>query len=112
MKVLIFNNLVFIIDPSGKSRVQSFCLSMSDKTQERENRKMKENGQPIRTKEEIERQMQELKEKMQNEFIDKLYDQVSVYNEKVNDKNYKLTLHEQKQLTKIHSMITWMHHNA
>jgi len=56
--------------------------------------------------------MQELKEKMQNEFIDKLYDQVSVYNEKVNDKNYKLTLHEQKQLTKIHSMITWMHHNA
>lgn len=60
------------------------------------------------TKEELEKRMKEQKEKMQNEFIDKLLEQVEWLNEKANRKDYETTTHEQEVLSKICSIVNNM----
>ena len=64
------------------------------------------------TKEQLEQQMKELKEKMQNEAIDKVYDLVEHLHEKAIRSDYTLTLYEQKKVTLMHSMIKWIYENA
>ena len=64
------------------------------------------------TKEQMEEQIKALKEKMQNEAIDKVYDLVEHLHEKAIRSNYTLTLYEQKKVTLMYSMIKWIYENA
>lgn len=60
------------------------------------------------TKEELQKRMKEHQEQMQNEFIDKLLEQVEWLNEKANRKDYETTAHEKVVLNKICSIINNM----
>lgn len=60
------------------------------------------------TKEEILQKLKESQEKMQDEFIDKLLDEVMFLSEKTNKKEYDPTLHEQEQFRKIVNIINNM----
>lgn len=57
------------------------------------------------TIEELQKQMKENKDKMQNEFIDKLLDQVEHYNDKANRRDYVPTDHEKEVFSKIATII-------
>lgn len=57
------------------------------------------------TIEELQKQMKENKDKMQNEFIDKLLDQIEHYNDKANRRDYVPTDHEKEVFSKIATII-------
>lgn len=57
------------------------------------------------TIEELKRQMLETKNKMQDEFIDKLLDQIEHYNDKANRRDYVPTEHEKEVFSKIATII-------
>lgn len=54
---------------------------------------------------ELKEQMQNIKDKSQNEFIEKLLDMVEHYAEKTNKKDYTPTNHERETFRKILIMI-------
>ena len=60
------------------------------------------------TMEELMKQMQESKAKMQNEFIDKIHDMVEHLSEKANKKDYNSTNHEREVFNKIKTIINNM----
>ncbi len=61
-------------------------------------------------KKEIEKNFsEENKEQLQNNFINDLHQKVSDYNNKVNKKDYSLTLNEQRKVTQIYHMIKWIY---
>lgn len=57
---------------------------------------------------ELIKRQKELKDKMQNEFIDKLLDDVEFFLEKANRKDYELTEHEKIVFNKIYTIINNM----
>ena len=58
--------------------------------------------------EEAKRALRANEEKIQNEFIDRLVDQVEFLAEKAVRKSYEPTDHEREQFAKIHAIITDM----
>lgn len=60
------------------------------------------------TLEELQKQIKENKDKMQNEFIDKIYDSVEHLNNKANRKDYEPTDHEREVFGKIATIINNM----
>lgn len=57
---------------------------------------------------ELQRQMKETKDKMQNEFIDKIYDSIEHLSNKANKKDYEPTQHEREVFNKINTIISNM----
>lgn len=57
------------------------------------------------TKEELKKDMYELQEKIQNDFIDKLLDMVEHYESKVIKTSYKASIKEHQKFTKIKNII-------
>ena len=57
------------------------------------------------TREELQKKMKETQDKMQNDFIDKLYDEIEYLLEKFNRKDYEPTEHEREVFNKIHIII-------
>lgn len=60
------------------------------------------------TIEELKKRMKETTDKMQNDFIDKIYDEIEHLNEKANRKDYEPTEHEREVFGKIATIITNM----
>lgn len=55
--------------------------------------------------EELKQKQKEIEEKMQNEFINKLYNDIEHLINKAIRKDYQPTVHEKEVLNKIHCMI-------
>ena len=60
------------------------------------------------TKEELQQAIRKNQETMQNQFIDKIYDDISYLCEKANLKSYEPTAHEKITLGKIQAIINNM----
>jgi len=61
---------------------------------------------------ELKKKMKEINDKIQDDFINDLHDRITHYNNKVNKKDYNLTLNEQKKVTEIYHMIKWIYENC
>lgn len=60
------------------------------------------------TLEELKKAMRENEEKQQEDFIDRLVDQIELLNEKAVRKSYVPTEHEREQFNKIYTIVTNM----
>ena len=69
---------------------------------------MKKENQSLTTLEEMQKAMKEIKEKQQNEFIDKIVEMVDLLCEKANRKDYEPTQYEKEMLNHIYVVITNM----
>ena len=58
--------------------------------------------------EELKKRMKETQDKMQNEFIDKVYDELKHLNEKASRKDYEPTEHEKEVFGNIATIIAYM----
>lgn len=69
---------------------------------------MKKENQKLTTVEEMQKAINEIKEKQQNEFIDKLGEMVDLLCEKANKKDYEPTQYEKEIFNHIYIVISNM----
>ena len=69
---------------------------------------MKKENQKLTTLEEMQKAMKAIKEKQQNEFIDKIVEMINLLCEKANKKDYEPTQHEKEMFNHIYVVISNM----